>query len=221
MLGNPYLGTTSGVPARGPEAITFIPRYATALLVRAFELGSSFTLFTWCWRTFRLGWLWYDDGAGEIADFIHLDPKSKTPRFIHVKAAGSAERTRQISVGPYEIVCSQAHKNLRYLERIELTDALDAKLKRSKIRRAWRDGSKLAKSEWFKLPVAITDVPCSRLSKAVIIVQPHVTNEMLKSMNERDVMRARQLNVLLNSVKAEVNRLGADFAVYVPQEREK
>lgn len=177
------------------------------------------SLFTWCWSTFRPGWLWCDDGAGEIADFIHLEPKSNTLRFIHVKAAGSRKKTRQVAVAPYEVVCSQALKNLRYLERTELSDALDAKLRIARVQRAWRDGKPLPKADWFRLAGAIAGTPYSELNKEVVIVQPHVSKDMLQSKNAKEIMRVRQLHSLLNSVRAEVNRLAAVLAVYIPEKR--
>lgn len=44
LLSNPYLGEVPQTKARGSEAVTFLPRYATALLVRAVGLGPAFTL---------------------------------------------------------------------------------------------------------------------------------------------------------------------------------
>lgn len=44
LLSNPYLGEVPDTPARSSEAVTFLPRYATAFLVHAFGLGASFTL---------------------------------------------------------------------------------------------------------------------------------------------------------------------------------
>lgn len=175
------------------------------------------SLFTWCFRKFRRGWLWCDDGAGEVADFIHLDPHG-TLRLIHVKAAGSRDPNRQISVSPYEVVCSQALKNLRYMEVSELRKKLKAKLKRAKIKRAWKNGKIVKKADWFKLRNAI-NLPYSQLSKEIVIVQPHVTSDMLRSNNPQEKRRLPHLYWLLNSVKAEVNRLGATFAVYAPKSR--
>jgi hypothetical protein len=180
------------------------------------------SLFTWVWRKFNKGWLWCDDGAGEVADFIHLDTvKGKGPvlRLIHVKAAGSAKSARKIAVAPYEVVCSQALKNLRYLERTVLIDALRPKLETASIQRAWKNGNSLPNKLWFNLPGEIANTPYSELSREVVIVQPHVTRDMINSKDERDILRIRQLHALLNSVKADVNRLGANFVVFVPKAR--
>ncbi len=180
------------------------------------------SLFTWVWRKFNKGWLWCDDGAGEVADFINLDTvrdKGSVLRLIHVKAAGSAKSMRKVAVAPFEVVCSQALKNLRYLERTVLADALRPKLEAAKIRRAWKNGKSLPNNQWFKLPQMIANAPYSELSREVIIVQPHVTRDMLNSRDERDILRIRQLHALLNSIKADVNRLGANFVVFVPKDR--
>jgi hypothetical protein len=69
------------------------------------------------------GWLASDDGAMEIADFIHIADDDAVTLF-HIKAAGSTAPDRQVSASKYEVVVGQAIKNLRHLDRIKLATAL-------------------------------------------------------------------------------------------------
>lgn len=71
------------------------------------------------------GWLVCDDGSMESADFVHFDPEA-TPShltLIHVKGSGNSGK-RQLSVSDYEVVVSQAVKNLRYLDREHISEKL-------------------------------------------------------------------------------------------------
>ena len=63
-------------------------------------------------------WLYCDDRAGEVADFVHVDLKSNgAPRItlIHAKGASNKSANRRVAPGPYELVSAQAMKNLRRL----------------------------------------------------------------------------------------------------------
>lgn len=177
---------------------------------------NEISLFTWVWKRFKKGWLWCDDGSGEIADFIHLNPVDSMLSLIHVKAAGSDKATRGISVAAYEVVCSQALKNLRYTERQELESPLKKKLQTAaSLVRGWRDGKPLAvgtKQFW----AALEKPRYSELKHKVIIVQPHVRQASLPddlSKDTNEVRRAKLLYTLLHAVKADINRYGAEFEV--------
>ena len=176
------------------------------------------SLFTWVWKHYKKGWLWCDDGSGEIADFIYLDSKKSDLSLIHVKAANSDSPQRRISVSAYEVVCSQALKNLRYTERSELEIPLKEKLmRRQSIRRGWLNGQPLAPAS-TELWSAIKKIKYSDLDRRVVIVQPHVrksslpTNLSLTSVSGR---QTRLLYTLLHGIEADVNRYGADFEVIV------
>ncbi|RJO74932.1 hypothetical protein D5S18_16100 [Nocardia panacis] len=73
------------------------------------------SLFTWVSRNFADGWLTCDDGSREAADFIHIDNNGRL-RLIHIKGAENASPRRGIAVTPYEVVVSQALKNLIYTD---------------------------------------------------------------------------------------------------------
>jgi hypothetical protein len=187
-------------------------------LSRIGEAGEP-SLFTWVWQHYKQGWLWCDDGSGEIADFIHLDPGKSTLSLIHVKAANSDSARRGISVSAYEIVCSQALKNLRYTERRELEQPLKEKLESTdaNIVRGWHNGKALAPGStdfWS----AIKKVRYSDLVRRVVIVQPHVRKSILPANLSADTSAARQtrlLNTLLHGIKADIDRYGVEFEVVV------
>jgi hypothetical protein len=177
------------------------------------------SLFTWVWRQYKQGWLWCDDGSGEIADFIHLDPGKSTLSLIHVKAANSNSPKRGISVSAYEVVCSQALKNLRYTERRELEQPLKEKIESAdaKIVRGWRNGKALPLGS-TDLWSAIKNVRYSDLTRRVVIVQPHVRKSLLPanlSDNTSAARQARLLYTLLYGIKADVDRYGVQFEVVV------
>ena len=101
-------------------------------------IGTAGSLFCWiknCWNVNRdsgnSGWLACDDGSGELADFIHLDEHQGTLSLIHIKGASTSSPTRGISVGAYEVVVSQAIKNLRHLDRFYLAEGLRLGLERN------------------------------------------------------------------------------------------
>lgn len=177
------------------------------------------SLFTWVWRHYKQGWLWCDDGSGEIADFIHLDPSHSTLSLIHVKAAHSDSPKRGISVSAYEVVCSQALKNLRYTERRELEQPLKDKLesKGAGIVRGWHNGKALSPGS-IQMWSAIKKVRYSDLKRRVVIVQPHVRKSLLPadlSANTSPVRQARLLYTLLHGIKADIDRYGVEFEVTV------
>jgi len=189
-------------------------------LSRIGETGEP-SLFTWVWRRYKQGWLWCDDGSGEIADFIHLDPGHSKLSLIHVKAAHSGSAKRGISVSAYEVVCSQALKNLRYTERQELEQPLREKLesKDAKIVRGWHNGKALSLGS-TALWSAIKKVRYSDLRRRVVIVQPHVRRSLLPanlSANTSPARQARLLYTLLHGIKADIDRYGVEFEVVVDQ----
>lgn len=176
------------------------------------------SLFTWVYKRWTPGWLWCDDGSGEIADFIHLDSDRAVLSLIHVKGALSASRNRGISVSAYEVVCSQALKNLRYTERSELEKPLKQKLMaKAHLIRCWRNGREV-RSNSTEFWTAVEGVPYSKLQRRVVIVQPHVRKSSLPSDLSKDtkaVRQARLLYTLLHGIKADVNRYGVEFEVLV------
>lgn len=176
------------------------------------------SLFGWVVQYFSSGWLICDDGPGEIADFVHIASDSDaTLSLIHVKGAANTSPSRQIAVGPYEVVASQATKNLQYLS----TGLLLDRLKKSSITRpaCWVDGLRVDDRTSFLETLACRT---ARDTNEVVIVQPHVreaTYQVAHSDKARtggslhNRLRLNLLEALLNSARASVVGLGADLHV--------
>lgn len=177
------------------------------------------SLFGWIVRHFSEGWLLCDDGPGEVADFIHISTDaSATLSLIHVKGAGSARIRRRVAVGPYEVVASQAAKNIRYLSR----DHLRKRLANPALARpaCWTDGQRVADRTEF---LDMLDCRRSTDLNRVIILQPHVSELIYGSVrndrdrgleNNHDVLRMSLLEALLNTARSSVVGSGADLYVF-------
>lgn len=173
------------------------------------------------------GWLACDDGANEIADFIHLDLGTTPPtlNLIHAKAAkGSA----QISVSDFEVVCSQAVKNLRFLDQTILRAAEPFSGEESKTAKkpVWKDNGRLGERE--NMNKALADLN-GNYQRRVFVFQPRVTKSMLakvdaivakmKAASDKDKEkypegeRLHQLNNLLLATEAACRDLNAEFFV--------
>lgn len=177
-------------------------------------LDGDTSLFAWIVARYSSGWLTCDDGTGEIADFVHLAPNGDLS-LIHVKAADSKGISRRAAVGAYEVVASQATKNLSFLD----LDTLHRRLASSYISEpaTWTDGSRVADRTEF-----LESLQCrgAREKKFVVIVQPHVSELMytkLQSTGEApantDQYRMMLLETLLNSARGPVTGLGAELVV--------
>ncbi|MFJ8819605.1 hypothetical protein [Amycolatopsis thermoflava] len=81
------------------------------------------SLFAWIVDYCSEGWLLCDDSSGEAADFFHLDTENLL-RIFHVKASSNDSPRRGVKVTDYEVVVSQALKNLMYLDRRQLIGRL-------------------------------------------------------------------------------------------------
>ncbi|RZQ64825.1 hypothetical protein [Amycolatopsis suaedae] len=128
------------------------------------------SLFAWVVRSFGGDWLLCDDGAGELADFLHLTDKG-TLTAIHVKAARSSSPDRRIAVQPFEQVVTQAEKNVRLLD----NDVLLTRLATPRIENpaAWHAGQRITCAQFvqqLRLRVA-----ADRTN--VLIIQPHLRRE--------------------------------------------
>src|SRR5947208_4162540 len=106
----------------------------------------------------------------EIADFINLNAR-KSPAIltlIHVKGANNNNANRPISVSAYEIVTSQAVKNLRHIDEELLAgnfvNHLDKRIKEA----VWYNGRNVDRNGMLK---ALSKVNAN-YSRRVIILQP-------------------------------------------------
>jgi hypothetical protein len=177
------------------------------------------SLFGWVVRHLARGWLICDDGGGEIADFIHLsdEPDAKLS-LIHIKGADTVSLKRQVAVGPYEVVASQATKNVRYLAPEALRNALE----NPRIERpaSWTNGVRVPDRAEF---LEMLDYRRSIDPNHVIIIQPHVS-ELLHTQaridrergldHSRGVLRMSLLEALLNTARSAIVGSGADLYVW-------
>jgi hypothetical protein len=170
------------------------------------------SLFAWVVKHYSSGWLTCDDGPGEIADFIHLGPDGELS-LVHVKAAESRNAARRPAVAAYEVVTSQASKNLSYLNVNALTERLLSP--RIAAPATWVDGERVPdRTEMIEL------LQCrgARDKKRVVIVQPHISETMCAKIEashdgDADTRRMMLLETLLNSARGPVTGLGADLIV--------
>lgn len=193
------------------------------------RIGEDRSLFCWVQRNWPIqtpgaatGWLACDDGAGEIADFIHLDPNPPDRRgpllsLIHVKASHSDSKERQISTSDYEVVVGQAVKNLRSLDRIHLADGLVDGKGKAVGDAVWRDGVPTTRDEMVKALKGLKE----NYRRQVVVVQPRITSKEHRAVRNdrtagRDTARSkrmRQLDTLLIGAQADCRALQADLLV--------
>ena len=181
----------------------------------AIGLTDDRSLFSWVAKHFANGWLTCDDGAGEIADFVHLSDEGVLS-LIHVKGAKSRSPNRRVAVGPYEVVSSQAEKNLVYLD----PDLLCARLKSAPVASpaCWTNG--LRTPDRTELAEMI-QLRGSRDESRVVIVQPHVSAQIYNRLRDNpasddryDVPRLHLLETMLNASRSAATGLGAEFDVF-------
>ena len=159
------------------------------------------------------GWLASDDGSMELADFIHIDSEKKIVSLIHVKGSSKGEPDRLAAPTDYEVVVSQAVKNLRYLDRRKLIDEL-RRGKGKKIGAAvWHDGIKQPNRDGFL--AAAQRLPQSA-NKALIVLQPRVTSRerdrcLIPGAPQSHALRIKQIDTLLLAARASALACGATF----------
>ncbi|WP_126941990.1 hypothetical protein [Xanthomonas sp. BRIP62409] len=150
-------------------------------------------------------WLICDDGAGEIADFIHFGrEKGRTSiTFIHVKAANSKSESRKVSCSAYEVVLGQAIKNIRSIDVGTLKNDI---LKRfSKKKKIWHPQLPCGKDDFSNFLNGIT----GQVLTKVVVLQPHTRRTHYRK--GAYTKQCLQLNTLLVNAKQVVTGLGAEF----------
>jgi hypothetical protein len=172
------------------------------------------------------GWLAIDDGAMEIADFIHYNPNPDPPiiSLIHVKSSGSSSDRREISVANYEVVTGQAVKNLRRLENTTLAEALREGGDKDTGGLVWKDGDlaeveeqgEEERSRRDEMADAIEELD-ENVRRRVVVMQPHIRSSYHTDVRDgnggQNQLRLRQLDALLNGARQSCNGLGAEFWV--------
>lgn len=163
------------------------------------------------------GWLACDDGAMEVADFVHV-AHDNTVSLIHVKGSKSKKLDRAVSVSNYEVVVGQAVKNLRHLQSKTLYQELDRGKNKQIGTAVWCDGKKVLKSPGV-LPraamVARMRLLPANARRVVVVLQPQLTKgehvDCLTTADRARSVRMKQLDTLMLSARLSCMAVGADF----------
>jgi hypothetical protein len=167
-------------------------------------------------------WLFCDDDSGEVADFVHVfAPPTGVPKItlVHIKGARSESAGREMVAGPYEVVCGQAVKNLRYLTAVSLVDRLQTRIF-DVDRPLWNAPFVMGvppngnRDDFFNV---LCDID-TEANYSVIIIQPHVTQTAYglpknKPLTKSASLGSVQLRTLLFGVKANAAAVSASFHV--------
>ncbi len=188
-------------------------------------IGTDDSLFSWVknnWtgnsphlsnmnQTFVDGWLLCDDGSNEKADFIHVTNEVvPTISLIHAKGANSVGLNRQIATTAYEVVVSQAIKNLMFIDKNSLANTIDIAPNIHVQDLVWNNGQISNRLNFKTYLNSLQDY-----KTRVVILQPHVTNRKFTGILSTTVAKHKhnQLSALLLSAQNTVQSLGADFIV--------
>jgi len=172
-------------------------------------------------------WLYCDDGAGEVADFIHIElpsnPATQKPKItlIHVKGANSCKLTRRISAGAYEVVTAQAMKNLRRMSSFSIIPDLAASVRKHGGGRVWDRpwsiGLTSSPTVGNTMLAALGSITAD-CEYQVIIVQPHVLkSKYLTATGHAMDTPSVQLRSLLYGAHLMAQAVGAKFRVISDQ----
>lgn len=171
------------------------------------------SLFGWVASHYAGGFLTCDDGAGEVADFVHVD-RDGTLSLIHVKSSASRSPGRHISASAFQVVVAQAVKNVMFLE----PELLEQRLRRPPVASpaCWVDGRRVPDRAALFRRLALRD---ARDRARVVIVQPSVSRRRYDWLYTRvgrpsdEMLRLRRVENLLNSGRPTMTGVGADLHV--------
>jgi len=189
------------------------------------QIGQEDSLFSWIkntWtglspnlsdinQTIIDGWLVCDDGANEKADFIHISNEDiPTISLIHAKGANTNGSNRRIATTAYEVVVSQAIKNLMYIDKNSLAETIDIAPNLHVENLVWENGQTSNRQAFKDFLTTIQEY-----KKRVVILQPHVTKTKFTGTLSTDEAKHRhnQLSALLLSAQNTIQSLGAEFVV--------
>lgn len=187
-------------------------------------IGTQDSLFCWIrtqWAIGTLpwlpagGWLASNDGALEVADFIHLSTgSSPTLTLVHIKAAKSSAPNRPLAVSPFEVVVSQAVKNLRHTDPFLAADEFMNRLGHQIQSAVWHDDIPGGRQDML----TAIQAHGANLRRRVVIVQPHARRQAFQDAlqaahDSRARHIARQLSTLLLGAQQGCTAVGADLLV--------
>lgn len=186
------------------------------------EIGRHDSLFCWALHHWPVdgnpGWLVCDDGAMEVADFIHLDGDLLT--LIHAKGATNNDQLRNLSVASYEVVASQVTKCLRWRDEAHLTGNLTAGIQHKVGAAVWHNRHRSNRAEFLR---AIRTLG-THYRRRVVILQPQITNRNLANSGAdqgAEHTRYQQLMTLLNGTRTACQSQGAELLVIGQQVAEQ
>lgn len=162
------------------------------------------------------GWLACNDGSLEIADFIHLGDGGGIPELtlIHAKGSGNGNANRPVAVGDFELVVSQAQKNLSFLDNMTTADEFTEFLGKGIKDAVFNDGVLAKRDDMLK---ALRKIASGDYRRRVVILQPRVTKTALAAAraakNKRQTRIVQQLDLLLIGLQARCLGFGAELVV--------
>jgi hypothetical protein len=189
------------------------PPMRGAEMYRKIGTSGDVSLFSWVVRKFATGYLTCDDGAGEVADFVHVSERLDQLTLVHVKAAQSDSNLRCVSAQAYEVVVSQAAKNLVFLNPETLKMRLSQRTGFG--RPSWTNGTRVSDRSEFM--AALSNLKATA-ETAVQVVQPHMQEQVYNrcrddSNHSADSLRLRLLETLLNNLRSSAVSYSSDVVV--------
>ncbi len=173
---------------------------------------------------------WYllcHDQANEIADFLYIEPGNRKVILVHVKAADSNNSNRNIAIDPFQVVCSQAVKNLRHVNADELLERFKNSEKRCGTFAINSDDPSniILDTSKFHNALEVIKNKGQVVNKKVIIVQPHIQstkwkkseNDFYNSTNHQNsttLRRALMLSTILLETEMACRKQGVEFEVW-------
>jgi len=162
-------------------------------------------------------WLLCDDGAGEIADFIHIHaPSGGIPivTAIHVKGANNGDASRQISVSAFEVVVGQAIKNLRQILGKRILEKIANAIAGGDESRVWDSPWPAATSNQARRDLRDALRRCGANCRyEVVVVQPHVRRTHYDAVVNQ--VKAKKLRTLLFGALVMARSADARFRVVI------
>jgi hypothetical protein len=169
------------------------------------------------------GWLACDDGSMEVSDFVHYDEHERRLALVHAKGSTSDKTNREVAVTDYEVVASQAMKNLHWLDPSRLFKRMSERNTAALEQLAWRrrngKWTRGNRTDFLTLLSRITRCEHRR----VIVLQPSLRQSLytkLKKENDSGVaspsanlIRMWQLDLLLLTLEASCHAFGAELVV--------
>ena len=118
-----------------------------------------------------------------------------------------------MSVSPFEIVTSQAVKNIRHLDQVLLADGLRDGLGKQISTLVWEDGNPSTRASMID---ALSNIG-SDYTRQTVVLQPQITRGAVTRARARprsqDAARLRQLDALLGGAAAACRNVSSGFIV--------